>query len=265
MNNKIQEETLSNKDTFVAVYQAMINKAKNPMLKTFLMGLASGIFIGITYIAAIYATRGIEKNGIYSILFGISFLLAINMIVFMGGEMFTSNSMMFWPVMKKQVKVRRYLLNLLVVLLGNFVGGFLLAAFTYLAGFTDNAAFWANAKGIVESKLTLPWWKMFFSGILCNFLVAGSVYISFSTRSSTAKFLLISLLISVFALTGFSHVVANSYVWGLMPWVDHGSDFLKFGYQVQVPTLIGNFIGGGILLPGMYLVMFRKELPKTII
>lgn len=75
----------------------------------------------------------------------------------------------------------------------------------------------------------------------------------------------------VFALSGFSHVVANAYVWGLGPLfniygVDSSfNDFLQFGYQVQVPTLFGNFIGGGILLPGMYYLIFSKELPKIIL
>lgn len=100
-----------------------------------------------------------------------------------------------------------------------------------------------------------------------NILVAGSVYISHATRSATAKFLLISLVIMVFALSGFSHVVANAYVWGLGPLFNiYGvhrdfNVFLQFGYQIQLPTLIGNFVGG-VLLPGMYYLMFRKDLPK---
>ncbi|MBE4703954.1 formate/nitrite transporter family protein [Spiroplasma platyhelix] len=272
MNNiTIPEETRSNKETFVAVYQYALKKAESPLLKTFLMGLASGLFIGIAYIGALYANRGLPDNGIKNLIFGGVFTIAITMIVFMGGEMFTSNSLMFLGVAKKQIKVTKFLLNLLIVLLGNFLGCFILSLFTWWAGFFNNQAFLENAYSLVEHKLEMPWWQAFFSGILCNFLVAGSVYISFATRSSTAKFLLIFLVIFVFALSGFSHVVANSYVWGIIPifnLFDHPTsfgNFLKFGYQIQLPTLFGNFLGGGILLPGMYYLMFKKELPKTII
>lgn len=270
-NKKIQEETLSNKDTFIAVYQYALKKGNSPLLKTFLMGLASGIFIGISYIASIYATRGLPDTGIKNIIFGGVFTLAITMIIFIGGEMFTSNSLMFLSVIKKQIKASRMLLNLLVVLIGNFLGCFILSLFTWLSGFLDNKAFLENAHSIVSHKFDLPWWKIFFNAILCNFLVAGSVYISCATRSSTAKFLLIFLVIFVFALTGFSHVVANSYLWGLIPLFNiyniptNFHDFLQFGYQIQLPTLFGNFLGGGILLPGMYYLIFKNELPKTII
>lgn len=269
--NLAKEQTLSNKETFITVYKYAIKKGQSPLSKTFLMGLASGLFIGIAYIAAIFATRGMADNGLKNLVFGGVFTIAITMIIFMGGEMFTSNSMMFIPVLKKQVKASRMLANLLVVLLGNFLGCFILSLFTWWAGFFDNQAFLENANSIVTHKMEVPWWKTFFSGILCNFLVAGSVYISFATRNSAAKFLLIFLLIFIFALAGFSHVVANSYLWGIMPLFNiydistSFSDFLKFGYQIQLPTLFGNFISGAILLPGMYFLIFRKELPKTII
>ncbi len=265
MNN---EETLTSIETYIAVYKYALKKAQSPLLKTFLMGIAAGLFVGIAYIAAIFGSRGLSDNGIKNLTFGFIFTLAITMIVFMGGELFTSNSMIFMPLIKKQVKLTRMLINLLVVLIGNFIGCFILSLFTWWAGFFDNQAFLDNAVSIFNHKLVMSWWKVFFSGILCNFLVAGSVYISHATRSSTAKFLLIGLVIMVFALSGFSHVVANSYVWGLGPLFNiygiHSgfNDFLQFGYQVQLPTLFGNFIGGGILLPGMYYLIFRKELPK---
>ena len=268
VENINNEETLTSIETYIAVYKYALKKAESPLLKTFLMGIAAGLFVGIAYIAAIFGSRGLSDNGIKNLTFGFIFTLAITMIVFMGGELFTSNSMIFMPLIKKQVKLTRMLINLLVVLIGNFIGCFILSLFTWWAGFFDNQAFLDNAVSIFNHKLVMSWWKAFFSGILCNFLVAGSVYISHATRSSTAKFLLIGLVIMVFALSGFSHVVANSYVWGLGPLFNiygiHSgfNDFLQFGYQVQLPTLFGNFIGGGILLPGMYYLIFRKELPK---
>lgn len=268
IKNVNREETLTNIETYIAVYQYVLKKAQSPLLITFLMGIASGLFIGIAYIGAIFGSRGLIDNGIKSLTFGFIFTLAITMIVFMGGELFTSNSMLFMPLIKKKIKLTRMLMNLLVVLIGNFVGCFILSLFTWWAGFFDNQAFLANAVSIFDHKLAMSWWKAFFSGILCNFLVAGSVYISHATRSSTAKFLLISLVIMVFALSGFSHVVANAYIWGLGPLFNiYGvsrdfNSFLQFGYQIQLPTLVGNFIGGGVLLPGMYYLMFRKDLPK---
>ncbi|TLF25777.1 MAG: formate/nitrite transporter family protein, partial [Spiroplasma sp. WSS] len=67
-------------------------------------------FVGIAYIAAIFGSRGLSDNGIKNLTFGFIFTLAITMIVFMGGELFTSNSMIFMPLIKKQVKLTRMLI-----------------------------------------------------------------------------------------------------------------------------------------------------------
>lgn len=159
----INEETLSNVETYIAVYQYALKKAQSPLLKTFLMGIAAGLFIGIGYIGAIYGSRGLSDiNGIKNLTFGFIFTLAITMIIFMGGELFTSNAMMFIPVIKKQVKLTRMLINLLVVLVGNFLGCFILSLFTWWAGFFDNQEFLKNAVGIFQHKLAMPWWKAFF-------------------------------------------------------------------------------------------------------
>lgn len=271
--NSNNEETLSNEETFIAVYKYALKKSHSPLSRTFLMGLASGLFIGIAYIGSIYATRGWNQSlpiGIKSFIFAIVFTLAITMIIFMGGELFTSNAMMFLPTMKKQIKLTKLLLNLLVVLIGNFIGCFILASLTALSGFLNDKEFLTDAIAIFDKKLAKPWWQNFFSGILCNFLVAGSVYISHATKSSAAKFLVINLVIMIFALTGFSHVVANSYIWGLgaiFNFYNHpvsGLKLLQFGYQNQIPTLVGNFLGGGVLLPSMYYFAYKKSLPNPI-
>lgn len=264
------DDALTNRDTFIEIYKYTLKKANSKLLKTFLLGLAAGIFIGIAYIVAIYATRGWNSTwpiGIKSLIFGMVFTLAIFLILFIGGEMFTSNSMIFLSVVKRQTKIPRFIANLFIVLIGNFIGCFALAAFTFLSGYFDDKDFLNNLSSMIKHKLNRPWWKVFFSAILCNILVAGSVYIAHSTKSSSARFLLVFLVIMAFATSGFSHVVANSYVWASTLFIENSgiNDFGKFSYQIQLPSLFGNFIGGGILLPGLFYLIFYKELPPKII
>lgn len=83
-----KEETLTSIETYIAVYKYALKKAQSPLLKTFLMGIAAGLFVGIAYIGAIYGSRGLVDNGIKSLVFGFIFTLAITMIVFMGGVNF---------------------------------------------------------------------------------------------------------------------------------------------------------------------------------
>ncbi|WP_339046259.1 hypothetical protein [Spiroplasma endosymbiont of Colias croceus] len=42
MNN---EETLTSIETYIAVYKYALKKAQSPLLKTFLMGIAAGLWI----------------------------------------------------------------------------------------------------------------------------------------------------------------------------------------------------------------------------
>ncbi|AGM26141.1 formate/nitrite transporter [Spiroplasma syrphidicola EA-1] len=270
----IESDHFTNEQTFTEIYKYTLKKAKNSFFKTFLMGLAAGLFIGFGYIASIMATRGDWSNlpvGLKSFVFGITFTVAIVMIIFLGGELFTSNSMICLAVVKRQVSVHRFVLNLTFVLLGNILGCAILAIITYFAGFLKSADFLNNTVGMIESKLDHTWYENFASAILCNFLVAGSVYAAHSTKNTAGKFFLVVIIIMAFAISGFSHVVANCYLWAIQPFLgiygnSAGSwqNFLKFGYTIQLPTLFGNFLSGGIFLPFLYYFIFRKDIPAKI-
>lgn len=274
----MKEETLTNVETFIKVYQFTLKKAQSRLSKTFLLGVMAGIFVGIAYIGAIMGTSvwPPQWDGLKRIVFALIFTLAMFLVLFIGGEIFTANSMMFLSVVKGQTRLKRLLANLSVVLLGNFVGCFLLGLLTYWAGFIKieyfaelNADyiynhFGENLKKIINSKLNnITWYENFFSAILCNILVSGSVYVYSATKNSSAKFSLVGLVIAVFATAGFSHIVANAYFWGLSIYTGGISKFWEFTYSIQLPTLFGNFIGGNLLIGTMYLI-FKKELPAKI-
>lgn len=93
MNNNTNivplSETLSDKETFIEVYKYTLYKGKSSLITTFLMGFAAGCFVGIAYIGSIYITRGWPVTwpiGLKSLVFGVTFTLAITMIIFMGGS-----------------------------------------------------------------------------------------------------------------------------------------------------------------------------------
>ena len=259
MNNK--NETLTNAETFIEVYNFTLKKAGSKLYKTFLLGFMAGIFVGIAYIGAIMGTirwNIVMPLGLKRLVFAMIFTLAMFLVLFIGGEIFTANSMIFLSVIKKQTKLKRLIANLIVVLLGNFIGCFILGILTYLSGFTKNELFYYELQQIITSKINgNTWYNNFFSAILCNILVSGSVYVCLSTKNTSAKFSLVGLVIAVFATAGFSHIVANAYFWGLSILTDGFKGFWKFAYLVQLPTLFGNFIGGNLLIGTMYLI-FKK-------
>lgn len=274
INSQINIDTFTNDSCFIAVCRYALNKGNSSLCKTFLMGIASGLFIGIAYIAALMGTRGNWKNfpvGIKNFVFAIIFTVAIIMIIFMGGEMFTSNSLAFFVVIKGKLLFTKLLMNLLVVLLGNFLGCFITAFLTIISGFLDNVDFYNNIIELINNKMKKKWWNNIASGILCNFLVAGSIYASHSTGSAIAKYFIVSIMIMAFVISGFSHIIANAYLWYIQPFLKiynsnwQWKDFWSFGYNIQIPTLFGNFLSGGIFLPLLYFNIFKKELSEKII
>ncbi|WP_342255857.1 formate/nitrite transporter family protein [Spiroplasma endosymbiont of Poecilobothrus nobilitatus] len=271
-------DSYSNEDSFVNIYKYALKKGNSPFYKTFLMGLAAGLFIGFGYIAAITAIKGNWDNipiGLKSLVLGLVFTVAITMIVFLGGEMFTSNSLALIVVFKKQLNVGRFVSNLFIVLSGNFLGCLVMAGLTAWGGFLNHTPnsetdFYNNAVILINGKLEHKWWENFGSAILCNFLVAGSIYAAHTTKTAVAKFFVVNLIIMAFAISGFSHVVANSYLWFLQPFLKifgtsgGWTDFGKFAYNVQLPTLIGNFLSGGIFLPFLYYFIYRKDVKEKL-
>ncbi|WP_338954979.1 formate/nitrite transporter family protein [Spiroplasma endosymbiont of Polydrusus cervinus] len=271
-------DSYSNEDSFINIYKYALKKGSSPFYKTFLMGLAAGLFIGFGYIAAITATKGDWNNipiGLKSLVFGLVFTVAITMIVFLGGEMFTSNLLALIVVIKKQLNIVRFISNLFIVLSGNFIGCLIMAGLTVWGGFLNHTPdsitdFYYNTVNLIDGKLEHAWWENFGSAILCNFLVAGSIYAAHTTKSSIAKFFMVNLIIMAFAISGFSHVVANSYLWFLQPFLKifgtsgDWSEFGKFAYSVQLPTLIGNCLSGGIFLPFLYYFIYRKDVKEKL-
>ncbi|WP_381414874.1 formate/nitrite transporter family protein [Spiroplasma endosymbiont of Anurida maritima] len=262
----IAHSTFTNESTFIRNYVFAIKKLNETLLKIFMLAIAAGMFIGLAYVAIGMATKGIESSGIASLISGLIFPLAIIMIVFIGGQLFTSNVMGLWPTIRRKVKVQKYLQNLIIVLIGNWIGILFLCLIVWGAGlFKHDAEYAAITMKYFDGKMKYTWIEIFFSGILCNLLVAGSVWISFSTNNTSAKIMLFILLIGAFVISGYSHVVANAFPWFSSMMIkgsssENWSQFAEFGYKVQLPTLFGNYLGGAVILPGIFYIVWNKKL-----
>jgi hypothetical protein len=126
----------------------------------------------------------------------------------------------------------------------------------------------------------MEWWQSFFSGILCNILVAGTVWSTMATKHSIAKIFLIYFPIWLFAIVGFQHVTANSIIFSF-GWTHADSPMLELvGQGVfdtpitladwtfrsffinMIPAMIGNWLSGAIFLPFVY--FWLSDYHKTI-
>lgn len=279
---------ISDHETYEAVLDYAKYKATARWWKILILGIMAGAFIGMGYLGAFTLQGQMSPDPmLQKFLFGAIFPVGILLCVFLGGTLFTSDSLASLPVLAGTMKARSAFKSWGLVLLGNFIGAFLMALIAvganfYAAGkdFTDAAGVIHKASGnraalisFAEHKFDVKWYAALASGILCNIVVAGATWMASSTKSATAKFFLLWLPITLFALAGFQHIVANFFVfWSWIldyaihkdaytgSWAENATTGRQVGewfYNNLIPTTIGNWLGGAVFVPLPYFLLNR--------
>jgi formate/nitrite transporter len=137
-----------------------------------------------------------------------------------------------------------------------------------------------GAVAVVTLKLAVdkavePFWHALFLGILCNVLVCLAVWLALGARTTSDKVLAVLFPVSAFVVAGFEHSVANMYLiplglfvkaWGPSElWGQIGITYTEYGALTWsaflaslVPVTIGNIIGGGGLVGGVYWFIYLR-------
>jgi len=155
----------------------------------------------------------------------------------------------------------------------NLVGAVGLAMLVFLSGHTDmnNGAVAEQYVRIAAAKCALPFWTAFFKGVLCNVLVCLAVWMALAGRSVIDKVIAIVFPISAFVAAGFEHSIGNMYIIPLAMLV---KAFGSFGAQADaitwsglfgnlVPVILGNIIGGSMLVALVYHIIYRWAPGRT--
>lgn len=267
---------ITERETYEATLAYAKYKATAKFWKIILLGFMAGVFVGLGYIGA-FAMKSLPGDQTMAkfLAAGI-FPTGIIMIVFLGGSLFTSDSLSLLPVIEKQVKPLTALKGLGLVLLGNALGMLVISAITYWSGFMNPARL-NILQHYIDAKQDKEWYAIFFSGMITNIIVAGSVWMSLSTKSAAGKVLLLWFPITLFAAAGFEHIVANFFIFwtGVLANGDtykdaHGvvhtltCDGWKFLYNNLLVTTVANWVGSSLLivLPYYFLYGYKHQASK---
>lgn len=233
-------------------------KVNRKILKVLVSSMLAGLFIGLGYYANIIISsgRGFEA-GLNKFLGGLVFSVGIVMVIIAGADLFTGNCLVMFGVFDKKLKFSKVVIHLLIVLLGNFIGALFLVFLIYFSKMPDNTTI-EYINNLAARKLNLGFGEAVFRGILCNILVAIGVYMSYAAKDISGKILAAVLPISAFVIMGFEHSVANMFVLPLSLMYQDLSVF-EIIFNNIIPVAIGNFIGGGIILPLAYYYIFLKK------
>lgn len=254
---------------------ASIAKSKLSTAKVIGKSIFAGMMIAMGAACSNVAVHAIDNVGVARLVAGCVFPVGLMMVILMGAELFTGDCLMAMAVSDKKINLGQFVRVLILVYIGNFIGGFATAAAMYLSGQFNYTAgrLGAYTIKVALGKVTLSPVQGIASGILCNILVCAAVVVAMSSKDATGKLLASFFIIMPFVTGGFEHCVANMYyisagllaklnpvyveaansVYGL---ADISALGIK-GFLINnlIPVTIGNIIGGSLCigLPMFYL------------
>ncbi|NLD26002.1 MAG: formate/nitrite transporter family protein [Acholeplasmataceae bacterium] len=230
-------------------------KVNRGFTKVFVSGILAGAFIGLGYYGYLVLASTIPQMGrFYGALF---FAIGLVMIIIAGGDLFTGNCLLTMGWMNRDYPFIKVLKNWGIVFLGNFLGALFLGSLLYFASLPFN--YRSEIIAVAEGKLNLKFFEAFFRGILCNVLVGLAVYMSYAAKSIPGKILTVMLPVALFVICGYEHSVANMFVLPLGQALGGEGNFLDILFKNLLPVTLGNLVGGAILIPGAYYLLFLHE------
>lgn len=232
-----------------------VNQLKNSKSKYFIMAMLAGFFVGLGIIL-IFTIGGLLGPADFAgtkIVMGISFGIALSLVIMAGADLFTGNNMiMTIGFLMKKATVLDTGRIWLYSYFGNFAGSILVAALFFYSGLATGgtADFIISAAG---TKMNAPFMELLVRGILCNILVCLAVWCSVKLKDDTAKLIMIFWCLFAFITSGFEHSVANMTLLSVSLMIPHPETVSLMGlFENLIPVSIGNIIGGALFVGAAY-------------
>lgn len=266
-------DAFSPKEIAERVNNVGVAKVHLPVLSVLMLGILAGAFIGLggLYFVLIKSDASLSfATG--QVVGGLAFSLGLILVIVAGAELFTGNNLLAMAWAEGKITTLELLKNWGIVCAANFVGAGGLALLVFLSGHTDmnGGAIAEQYIKIAEAKCSMPFWTAFFRGMLCNVLVCMAVWMAFAGRTVIDKTIAIVFPISAFVAAGFEHCIANMYIIPLaMLEIAFGSanigaesvTWLGF-FGNLLPVILGNLVGGSLLVGLVYHVIYRRNVSK---
>lgn len=241
--------------------KAKSNLLKSGKVKYLLSSMLAGLYVGLG-IMLIFSIGGIlasAESPFTKIVMGLSFGVALSLVIMAGSELFTGNNfIMMIGSLKKTVTlvdtVKIWIFSFVGNLLGSIIGAYAFYAAGLARGPVGQFILSASA-----TKMSLPIHELIVRGILCNLLVCLAIWCSFKMKEETGKLIMIFWCLFAFITTGFEHSVANMTLLSIGLFIPHTAavSLSGFIYNLSFVTL-GNMIGGALVLAIPYYLISKE-------
>lgn len=247
-------------DAAVGKYELSKNEPKKYLMRAVVAGFWIDVAMILSNVCAavFYGTN----PAVGKLLSAFTFPLAIILIVFIGGELFTGNNMtMAVGVYQKKCTWGQAARVWIMSYIGNFIGAFLIA-FLFVKSGASMPAMKEYVNSFIMGKLELSWIQLLLRGILCNFMVCLAVLTGTRMKTESGKLTVMILSIAAFVITGFEHSIANMGVFSMSALIVDGGLPPVLVAKSMVFVTLGNIIGGSFLMAWPLKVMAIDDTAK---
>lgn len=240
-----------------------VNLLNSSRLKYIVSSAFAGLYVGIG-ILLIFTIGGLltsANSPMTKIMMGVSFAIALSLVVMTGSELFTGNNMVMTAgTLNKGTSTKDLLRVWAYSFVGNLLGSLLVAGLFVGTGLVNKGSVMEFFATTSLAKASLPFMDLFFRGVLCNILVCVAVMCSFRTNDDTAKLIIIFMCLFAFITSGFEHSVANMTIFGvaLFSSAIKGATLMGAIYNLFIVTL-GNIAGGALVMGAGAYILGKKD------
>lgn len=231
-------------------------------LEYLVRAMLAGIFIGFAIIFTLKAINGLymAESPVATLVGGLTFGVALVLIVYGGAELFTGNTMYFTTATMRGYTTKMDTMKAwLICLIGNGLGGLAFALLFSQTGIIQELGMNNWLFSVSETKIHHTTWEIFTRAIFCNWMVCLAIFIPKNMKNELAQIMMMMVLVAVFFASGFDHVIANMALFSIALVVPH-PDTITFAGAMHnlLPALAGNIIGGAVFM-GMIYTWLNKE------
>lgn len=234
---------------------AELGRNKRRLLKRspqafFVGAMMAGAYIGLGIVLIFSVASNVQPEW-QKLTMGVSFGIALTLVVFAGAELFTGHTMyMTLSCLRKKTTIKDLLVVWGASWSFNLIGSIGFALLFVLGG--GGALFSEGLEllnKIATYKMNSDGLSLFARGVMCNWLVCLALWMAAKTQSDSGKAIVISWCLFAFIASGFEHCVANMTLFSISLL---GSPTEAMSMQGVMHNLLwvtlGNIIGGSLFM-----------------
>lgn len=217
-----------------------------------------GVYLALGTAFAVVAGQAVENlaPGMGSLTFSFLFGFGLFSIILLGADLATGDMMyMVYGAVQKYTSWAKAFYLIIVCTIFNLVGAILIAVMlAQTAKFAHITPDHLMAT-ITEAKLHKGPFDAFVEAIIANFVVNMAVLGAIFCKDVASKFLTIIPIIAIFVGMGLEHVIANFCLMGITFFTANPMiESMAFGPVAMnwAVVWVGNVVGGGFLIGGLY-------------